>query len=77
MSEIKRYARRLTRTQIELAQPRTEFVLASDYAALEAERDALRQQRDKLAGYLRAASKAESRHELMHIIDAALAEIKP
>lgn len=42
---------------------------------LVAERDTLRQQRDKLAGALVAASKAASAAEVSLIVDAALAEV--
>ena len=59
-------------------------VYLQDYAALEAERDALRQQRDKLAGLLtdtrdtyRYAIHWEDLHPVMKQIDAALTEIKP
>ena len=62
MSEtVKRYPKRLTRTQIELAQPRTELVLAADYDALAAE----------LATVKKVAY---GNLELMEDRDAALAE---
>ena len=63
---------------------RTDVVLATDYAALEAERDALRQQRDKLAGLLREAKSAYTTathwtdmRATMAKIDVALSELTP
>ena len=61
-----------------------EMVTARDYDALRAEAEALRAQRDKLAGLLtdtrdtyRYAIHWEDLHPVMKQIDAALTEIKP
>ena len=66
MSEVKRYTKKRTRAQIELAKPGTEFVLVSDYDALAAECERLREERDS---YQRIGIRN------MQACDAALAEL--
>ena len=74
MSEVKRY------WPEEIVGTGELVIYAQDYATLEAERDALRQQRDKLAGLLREAAgelRTDRHHGLRPKIDAAIAELTP